>query len=226
MAGINLMILNHDFFNYDAQLVAQTLLGKVIHVKYGQLWLRAMIIETEAYYKHERASHASLGFTAKRKALFMPPGTIYMYYARGGDSLNFSCLGEGNAVLIKSGVPYLDKTTEQTMLATMQALNPAAHNNPPRSLERLCRGQTLLCKSLALKVTDWDQKKLDPDRFYLSDVGYTPSPIVQTTRLGIPKGRDAHLPYRFVDYDKAHLATENPLKKRRPCYSLINLKEK
>jgi DNA-3-methyladenine glycosylase len=30
-------------------------------------------------------------------------------------------------------------------------------------------------------------------------VGYTPKEIIQTTRLGIPKGRDEHLPYRFID---------------------------
>ena len=81
------------------------------------------IIETEAYYINERGSHASLGFTEKRKALFMKPGTIYMYYARGGDSLNFSCLGDGNAVLVKSGFPA---SNDPTMLQKMRQLNPAA----------------------------------------------------------------------------------------------------
>jgi len=43
--------------------------------------LTAQILETEAYYLNDKASHASLGFTEKRKALFMPPGTIYMYFS-------------------------------------------------------------------------------------------------------------------------------------------------
>ena len=79
--------------------------GKIIYSKYNDLWLTAQILETEAYYLNDKASHASLGFTEKRKALFMPPRTIYMYFSRGSDSLNISCHGEGNAVLIKSGYP-------------------------------------------------------------------------------------------------------------------------
>ncbi|MCK5662536.1 MAG: DNA-3-methyladenine glycosylase [Thiotrichaceae bacterium] len=78
-------ILGQAFFNQDACDVATQLLGKVIRRKYKQQWLAARIIETEAYYLEDKGSHASLGFTEKRKALFMPPGTIYMYYARGRD---------------------------------------------------------------------------------------------------------------------------------------------
>ena len=79
--------------------------GKIIYSKYNDLWLTAQILKTEAYYLNDKASHASLGFTEKRKALFMPPGTIYMYFSRGSDSLNISYHGEGNAVLIKPGYP-------------------------------------------------------------------------------------------------------------------------
>ena len=139
-----------------------------------------------------------VGYTEKRKALFMPAGTIYMYYARGGDSLNVSVKGRGNAVLIKSALPYIDKNTPDNMLATMQQLNPAKNSNITRQPDKLCAGQTLLCKSLGLKVTDWDAKQFDPERFYIKDVGYKPNKIIQTTRLGIPLGRDEHLPYRFI----------------------------
>ena len=90
------------FFDRDAQLLARELLGKVIRHRVGDSWLSARIIETEAYYVAEKGSHASLGYTEKRKALFLDGGHIYMYYARGGDSLNFSAHGPGNAVLIKT----------------------------------------------------------------------------------------------------------------------------
>ena len=98
------MMLPDAFFDRDAQLLARDLLGKVIRHRVNGLWLSARIIETEAYYIADKGSHASLGFTQKRKALFLDGGHIYMYYARGGDSLNFSAHGPGNAVLIKSGV--------------------------------------------------------------------------------------------------------------------------
>ena len=74
------------------------------------LWLSARIIETEAYYLAEKGSHASLGYTHKRRALFMDEGRGLLYYARGGDSLNFSAAGPGNAVeAIKSGHPWVDR---------------------------------------------------------------------------------------------------------------------
>lgn len=204
------MKLESSFFNQDACALAKLLLGKVLRVKYQSHCLSARIIETEAYYLREKGSHASLGFTQKRKALFMPPGTIYMYYARGGDSLNFSAQGEGNAVLIKSAFPYLEDA-EENMLAVMQALNPL--NGRVRACEKLCRGQTLLCQSLNLKVPHWDQKQFNQS-FYIDDCSLQPGKIIQTTRLGIPSGRDEHLLYRFIDYDFVKYCTSNPLTKR------------
>lgn len=203
-------LLTTSFFNKEATTLAQALLGKVLCVKHNKQWLYAQIIETEAYYLNEKGSHSSLGYTEKRRALFMPAGTIYMYYARGGDSLNISAKGEGNAVLIKSAMPYGDN---RTMLATMQKLNPQKNSTVPREKKKICAGQTLLCKALGLKVTEWDAKQFDPERFYIATINYKPQAIIQTTRLGIPAGRDEHLQYRFIDQAFCHQCTSNPLKK-------------
>ena len=118
------MMLPDAFFDRDAQLLARELLGKVIRHRVNGLWLSARIIETEAYYIVDKGSHASLGYTEKRKALFLDGGHIYMYYARGGDSLNFSAHGPGNAVLIKSAYPWLDNLSGPDSLAQMQLNNP------------------------------------------------------------------------------------------------------
>lgn len=200
--------LSVQFYDQDAQVLAKQLLGKVICRRYEEQWLKAMIIETEAYYLDEKGSHASLGYTEKRKALFMPAGTIYMYYARGGDSLNVSAQGEGNAVLIKGAVPYGD---DEQMITTMQQLNPRGVKRVLREHDKLCSGQTLLCKSLALRVPEWDQQQFREDELYIADVSYQPAEIIQTTRLGIPLGRDEHLQYRFIDAAYAKSATKNPL---------------
>ncbi len=205
--------LEQTFFDRDAQIVARDLLGKIIRVKRPEGWLAAQIVETEAYYLAEKASHASLGFTDKRAALFMPPGTIYMYHARGGPSLNFSCRGAGNAVLIKAGRPFPTAATENA-LALMQTLNPVRTNGTFRPAHRLCAGQTLLCRSLGLEVKIWDQQQLDPERFTLVDVGEYPARIIQTTRLGIPAGRDGHLTYRFIHFDHVRSCTRNPMRMR------------
>ncbi|GFM87089.1 putative 3-methyladenine DNA glycosylase [Pseudomonas cichorii] len=204
--------LADSFFHRDAQVLARDLLGKVIRHKVGELWLAARIIETEAYYCAEKGSHASLGYTEKRKALFLDGGHIYMYYARGGDSLNFSAEGPGNAVLIKSGFAWVDELSDANALAQMQLNNPDA-SGAFRAPERLCAGQTLLCKAMGLKVPVWDARRFDPQKLLVEDIGQTPKLIVQTTRLGIPHGRDEHLMYRFVDAEYARFCTRNPLRR-------------
>lgn len=206
-------MLSNDFFSHDASQVAQALIGKVLRRKYKNHWLASRIIETEAYYLNEKASHSSLGFTEKRKAMFMPPGTIYMYYARGADSLNISCGNAGDAVLIKSGFPYIDEVSPEANIKLMQELNPAK-NGTFRRAEKLCAGQTLLCKSLNLKVKSWDQQCFDINSFYVDDTSSSPLKIIKTTRLGIAAHRDAHLHYRYIDFDYAKYCTSNPLTKR------------
>lgn len=200
------------FFDRDARELARDLLGKVIRHRVDGLWLSARIIETEAYYQAEKGSHASLGYTHKRRALFMDGGVIYMYYARGGDSLNFSAAGPGNAVLIKSGHPWVNARSGPEALARMQALNPdaAGRARPPH---KLCAGQTLLCRALGLKVPDWDARRFDPEALYVEDVGERPAALIRCARLGIPAGRDEHLPYRYVDPAYAAFCTRNPLRR-------------
>lgn len=205
-------MLSADFFAHNALSVAQALLGKVIRKRYQQRFLSVKIIETEAYFLADKASHASLGFTEKRKALFMPPGTIYMYHSRAGASMNISCLGEGNAVLIKAGYPHLDDKSPDNMMAIMQQ-QQRQRNGLWRELNHLCSGPTLLCQALGLRIADWDQKNFVADQFFIDHVQYQPKAVIQTTRLGIPTGRDAHLPYRFVDLAYAHCCSRNPLRK-------------
>ena len=71
------MTLRGDaFFDRDARVVAVELLGQVLWHQVNGHWLAAQIIETEAYFLEEKGSHASLGWTPKRAALFQSPGTI------------------------------------------------------------------------------------------------------------------------------------------------------
>ncbi|MFJ2540860.1 MULTISPECIES: DNA-3-methyladenine glycosylase [unclassified Pseudomonas] len=211
-AGHLLQGLPDAFFDRDAQTLAKDLLGKVIRHRVADLWLSARIIETEAYYCAEKGSHASLGYTEKRKALFLDGGHIYMYYARGGDSLNFSAQGPGNAVLIKSAYPWVDEISGPASLAQMLLNNPDAQGQA-RPSQKLCAGQTLLCKALGLKVPVWDAKRFDHQLLLVEDTGPAPSHVIQTTRLGIPHGRDEHLMYRFVDATYAQWCTRNPLRR-------------
>ena len=86
-------VIDASFYDCDALTLARRLLGKVLRRRWEGRWLAARIIETEAYTLLDKGSHASLGFTHARRALFMGGGTLYMYYARGGDSLNIGATG-------------------------------------------------------------------------------------------------------------------------------------
>ena len=205
-------VLKNAFFDRDSPALARALIGKVLRRRWKNQWLSARIIETEAYRLDEKGSHASLGYTHKRRALFMDAGTIYMYYSRGGDSFNISAAGEGNAVLIKSAYPWIDAIAGPAALAVMQAENPGP-GGIMRPLHRLCAGQVQLCRALALRVPEWDAQAFNPDVLFVDDVGKSPEVLIQTTRLGITAGRDAHLPYRFVDPAYAKFCTRNPLRR-------------
>lgn len=207
-------ILQPEFYAQDTVSVAQKLVGKVISHRIGNIWLRARIIETESYLITEKASHSSLGKSHSNRATFMEPGTIYMYYSRGKDSMNISTGEIGDAVLLKSGFPYVNRILskkDQEMIKLMQKLNPI--NGRPRPLESLCAGQTLLCSSLGIKLTEWNTRQFDPDRFYIEDVGYTPQSLIHAKRLGIPENRDEGLKYRYVDLKYAKYCTSNPIKR-------------
>ena len=62
-------------------------------------------------------------------------------------------------------------------------------------------------------MKEWDAQRFDLARLFVEDVGERPGQIIQTTRLGIPRGRDEHLPYRFVDAGYARHCTRNPLRR-------------
>jgi DNA-3-methyladenine glycosylase len=205
-------VLGPAFFDRDPQTVAKDLIGKILRRRVRSNWLSVQIVEAEAYFLREKGSHASLGRTPSREALFMPAGTIYMYYARGSDSLNVSCRGAGNAVLLKAARPFTDPVSPPASFERMHRLNPGAQGRRP--LERLCSGQTLICRALELRVADWNRRTFDPQSFFVEDVGYRPSRLIQARRLGIPRGRDGHLLYRFIDFDCVRSATSNPLTRR------------
>lgn len=93
------------------------------------------------------------------------------------------------SVLIKSAFPHFDKKSPSKTKEMMQQLH-----DKNRPIEKLGNGQTIMCRSLHLTVPDWDQKI-----FYIENQNLIPQNIITTTRLGIPRGRDEYLPYRFID---------------------------
>jgi len=204
-------MLPANFFDRPSPVVAKNLVGKVLRRRHGPLWLAAAIVETEAYGA-DKGSHSFLGRTPSREPMWAPAGTIYMYFSRGGDSLNVSVRGEGCAVLIKGGRPWVDDRSGPDALATMHALSPGRRG--PRPDRKLLAGQSLLARALGLRVPEWTGKPFDPTSFFIEDTGYRPASILRCRRLGIPEGRDEHLMLRYVDEAHVRSASQNPLAKR------------
>ncbi|OJJ15408.1 hypothetical protein BKI52_39000 [marine bacterium AO1-C] len=204
-------MLSNDFFEREAPVVAKELIGKVVRRKYGNLWLAAAIVETEAYGS-DKGNHAWLGRTAERESMWSPAGTIYMYMSQGGDSFNISVTGGGHVVLIKGGRPWIDKTSSIESLDAMQKLNPGAKG--PRPAHKLLAGQALFARALDLKVSAWDGKQFDAEQFFIEDAGYRPKSIIRCRRLGLPKHRAPDLMLRYVDAAHLRSATQNPLGKK------------
>ena len=77
-------ILNREFFDRNAEMVAKELLGKFLVRKIGKYEISSMITETEAYVgPHDLASHASKGDTERTKIMFGHPGNFYIYLIYG-----------------------------------------------------------------------------------------------------------------------------------------------
>ncbi|XP_077173209.1 DNA-3-methyladenine glycosylase [Paroedura picta] len=189
--------LGSDFFAQPCVSLAKALLGQVLARRLADgRAVRGRIVETEAYLGGEdSASHSRGGRrTARNAAMFMAPGTLYVYQIYGlYFCLNVSSQGEGAAVLLRALEPVqgLEAMRE---LRQRQRRGPA---RPPRDWQ-LCNGPSKLCVALAIDKS-FDRQDLASAR----DVWLEPGPdappdarVVCSARVGI-RGDWAHRPLRF-----------------------------
>ncbi len=84
--------------------VAVDLLGRTIVRRTPTGFRAARIVETEAYVRGDRASHAYLGPTPRNLAMFATPGTLYVYRIHQVHCLNAVTV-TGEAVLLRAAEP-------------------------------------------------------------------------------------------------------------------------
>ncbi len=93
-----------SFYERDVLAVARDLVGcKLLCDGVG-----GIIVETEAYNRHDPACHAYRGLTQRNRVMFGPPGRAYVYFTYGMHHLlNIVCEQEGEpaAVLIRALEP-------------------------------------------------------------------------------------------------------------------------
>ncbi|XP_051573295.1 DNA-3-methyladenine glycosylase-like [Myxocyprinus asiaticus] len=205
--------LGYIFFNQPCADLAKAFLGKVLVRKLSDgTELRGRVVETEAYLGGEdKASHSAGGKRTERNtAMFMEPGTIYVYPIYGIYlCMNVSSQGEGAAVLLRSLEPLNGQDV-------MRGLRAAKRKEGAKTLKdkELCNGPSKLCQALDIQRC-FDRRDLATD----SELWLERDPesetvnageVVSAPRIGVDShGEWAIKPLRF--YLKGH-----------PCVSVVN----
>ncbi len=103
-------VLERRFFSRRSTVVAKDLIGKILVRRLsGEVYLRGIIVETEAYGGlKDPASHAYGGMTKRNEAMFGEAGFSYVYFTYGfHHCLNVVTgkIGDAQAVLLRALEP-------------------------------------------------------------------------------------------------------------------------
>ncbi len=176
------MIRTQPRFNQNAPTLACELIGcqLVVSDKYGTRG--GIIAETEAYDAQDPASHSFRGKTVRNQAMFMPPGTLYIYQIYGLHCcLNIVCGdGDGQAVLIRALEPQIGIEFMRSRRQT-------------DDLSKLCNGPANLVAALGIN-RDFNTKSLAQVGMEVT-LPQAPPTINSSRRVGIRKAQDT--PWRF-----------------------------
>lgn len=178
------MKLGTKFYNRDAKVVAQDLLGCYLMTDLPEGKAIGKIVETEAYLSiGDLSSHSFRGLTKRNRTMFGPPGYAYVYFTYG---MHY-CVnvvtrekGVGEAVLIRA-------------LEPVEGIDIMKRRRGVMDIKNLCNGPAKLTQSLGINLTH---------NGYCINCGpiailpkAEPVEVVTTTRIGIIKSSD--LPLRF-----------------------------
>lgn len=181
--------LQRSFYDRDARIVAEDLIGKIIVRKYDDVIIKARITETEAYIAEiDKASHGYGGkITPRTKIMFGPPGYTYVYFIYGMYyCLNFVTEGEGtcSAVLIRAAEPVVNMDEMlKNRYNTLEELSKS-------KIKNLSNGPGKLCN--ALKITkEHNGLDLTKDAIYVEDDGVKDFNVKRTKRINIDYAEEA-----------------------------------
>jgi DNA-3-methyladenine glycosylase len=178
--------LGRDDLPHDTVELSRALIGKLlVRVREGQT-LAGRIVETEAYFPDDPASHAFRGKTHRNRAMFGPPLHAYVYFIYGANwclNVTAEADGVGAAALVRACEPVLG-------IDAMRALRGRGGLKD----RELARGPGNLCRAFAIGP-EFDGADLTTDRrLWIADDRMT-LPVGVSTRVGITKA--AHEPLRF-----------------------------
>ncbi|HEY3340598.1 MAG TPA: DNA-3-methyladenine glycosylase [Anaerolineae bacterium] len=177
--------LPRSFYARDTRIVARDLLGAhLVRVLPDGTRLSGIIVETEAYRPADQASHAHRGRTERNAAMFLAPGTAYVYFTYG----MYYCL---NIVTEEEGIPaaVLIRALEPLEgIAVMQKFRDMRPNhNRPIPPHDLCRGPARLCMALAIdgQLNAYDMFQRESVLFVERGATLLDSQVGTSARIGV-----------------------------------------
>ncbi|XP_060063687.1 uncharacterized protein LOC132544133 [Ylistrum balloti] len=196
--------LPSSFYKKACLQLAKDLLGQVLVRRCpasGDL-LCGKIVETEAYLgKEDQAAHSYQGKkTEKNSAMFMDPGTAYVYNIYGMYCcFNISSEGEGAAVLLRAIEPLqgLETMTKNRTTASKEGTKAL-------KIKELCNGPSKFCQALAISKNVVNKQDLvhSPDIWLVAGDKIDDLHIVVSKRINIGYAGDwVDRPYRFYILD-------------------------
>lgn len=177
-----------SFLEGSASEVAPRLLGCTLERHIDGQVVRVKIVETEAYDQTDVASHSYNGRTPRTEVMFGPAGYLYVYFTYG---MHYCCnvvVGEpgyGAAVLLRAAQPL---SGTHVIEYRRQRTGAEATNGPAK-----------LCQALNIDRAMNGHDLREGDLRLIPAPALAPDEIVQTTRVGISKGKD--VPWRFYIKD-------------------------
>jgi DNA-3-methyladenine glycosylase len=157
-----LVPLGMEYWGQDTLQLAPSLLGCVLVVDHGGGDVRAgRIVEVEAYCGPEDlCAHTARGrLSARNRAMHGPAGHAYIYRIYG----IHLCF---NVVSGPEGVPHaiLVRALEPLLGTKYMA---EALGDRSRTVDSLCRGPGLLCRSMGITMDDYGCNLREPGRIWL-----------------------------------------------------------
>lgn len=255
--------LPRSFYDVPCEVLARKLLGKVLCRRVddddddkgrndedvtasrasspsSSTVLRGRIVESEMYPgSADPASHSFGGKRTKRNgAMFMEPGTAYVYNIYGMyQCFNVSSAEAGGAVLIRAleplhGVEQMRRrraqqrrratpTPANKKIQTSTASQPAKPAASALKATALCSGPAKLCAALAIRKADFDGADLTSAaaRLWIEDTAAATrdvGDVVDAKRIGIDSAGKESVDklYRFYEYRNSHVSVRDKAREK------------